>query len=186
MKRGGARAPRPAASVRARGAGALVALGIGLFLSGCASTPSYVYRPVPGRTASLGADGRAIAPARAPRAVRAAIDAGNRIAGLPYRRGGGHGSGGGIDRAYDCSGAASHVLRSAGLLRGSTTSTGFRRYGVRGRGEWISVYARRGHVFLSVAGLRFDTGWNGGERGPRWTTRGRPARGYALRHPAGL
>jgi hypothetical protein len=153
-----------------------------LLLAGC-SGPSYVYRYVPGKTATL-SDGRAIAPPAAPPAVQAAVAAGNRIAGLPYAYGGGHGRG--IDSGYDCSGASSYVLREAGLLGEATTSTGFRRYGERGEGEWISIYARRGHVFLVIAGVRFDTGWGEGARGPQWTTQGRPASGAVIRHPTGL
>ena len=154
-----------------------------VLMTGCASTAPYVYRYVPGKTAIL-RNGYAIAPPSAPEAVLAAIAAGNRIAGLPYGMGAGHGTG--IDTAYDCSGAASFVLSAAGRLRGTTTSEGFRQYGVGGYGDWISVYARRGHVFLAVAGLRFDTGWTDGPRGPQWTTRSRPAKGCVVRHPRGL
>lgn len=113
-----------------------------------------------------------------------AIAAGNRIAGAPYRRGGGHGRA--DDGGFDCSGATSYVLRAAGLMDDCMPSRAFRRYGVAGRGEWIDIYARRGHVFLAVAGLRFDTGWHGQEEGPRWTTRSRPASGAVIRHPQGL
>ena len=66
---------------------------------------------------------------------------------------------------FDCSGATSYVLRAAGRLRDSVPSEGFRHYGESGPGRWISVYARDGHVFLVVAGLRFDTGWTGHEHG---------------------
>ncbi len=158
------------------------ALLLALFLTGCAS-PSYHYQYVPGRTASL-TDGLATAPASAPPAVQAAVAAGNRIAGLPYQYGGGHGPG--LDTGYDCSGATSYILRAAGRLEASTTSTGFRSYGRSGEGKWISLYARRGHVFLVVAGLRYDTGWGTGARGPRWTTVSRPAKGAVIRHPTGL
>lgn len=151
-------------------------------LSAC-SSPSYTYRYVPGRTAQL-VGGYAVAPLAAPPEVQAAIAAGNRIAGLPYGYGGGHGLE--VDSAYDCSGATSYVLRAAGKLDGSRTSTGFRKYGEPGEGEWITIYARKGHVFLSVAGLRFDTGWTRGPKGPQWTTRDRPASGAVLRHPPGL
>ncbi len=155
------------------------------FLSGCAgSSPRrYAYKPIPGKTATL-YGGQAIAPASAPRAVHAAIEAGNRIAGLPYRYGAGHTRG--LSNAYDCSGAASYVLCEAGLLDQPTTSSAFRRYGSRGHGRWINVYARNGHVFLVVAGLRFDTGWGTGAEGPKWTTKGRPLNGAVVRHPAGL
>lgn len=155
---------------------------LSLLAGGC-SSPSYAYRYVPGKSATL--DGRyAVAPRSAPPAVRAAIDAGNRIAGMPYRYGGGHGAG--ADSGYDCSGAASYVLRNAGLLDGSMPSKGFRSYGKSGEGKWISVYARKDHVFLVVAGLRFDTGWTHGPKGPQWTTTSRPGKGAVVRHPTGL
>ena len=154
-----------------------------ILLAGCASTPPYAYRRVPGRTAALH-EGVAFAPAAAPEAVHAAIAAGNRIAGLPYARGGGHGRG--PVSAYDCSGAASYVLREAGLLGDSMPSSGFRCYGEKGAGKWISIYARTDHVFLVLAGLRFDTGYTGGTKGPRWTTRSRPTNGAVVRHPRGL
>jgi len=155
----------------------------GLLLLGACSTPRYQYRYIPGKSAVL-RNGYAEAPPKAPRAVRAAISAGNRIAGLPYRYGAGHGTE--LAQAYDCSGAASYILREAGLLDGVCTSTEFRHFGKSGEGKWITVYARKGHVFLSVAGLRFDTGWTQQHEGPRWTTQSRPADGTSLRHPPGL
>ena len=151
-----------------------------LFLGGCASAPPYVYRYVPGKTATL-RDGYAIAPPDAPEAVQAAIAAGNRIAGLPYVWGGGHRRA--IDTGYDCSGSASYLLQAAGKLDSAMTSKAFRHYGESGPGDWINIYARRDHVFLSVAGLRFDTGWADGPRGPKWSTRSRPSNGAVLRHP---
>jgi hypothetical protein len=160
----------------------LIALAV--LFAACGGPEPYQYRYIPGHTATL-EGATAIAPPEAPAAVVRAIDAGNRIAGLPYRYGGGHAVE--EDTAFDCSGAASYVLRSAGLLRGSMPSTGFRRYGESGLGRWISVYARHDHTFLVVAGLRFDTGYRGGGAdGPAWTTRGRPASGSVVRHPAGL
>ncbi len=153
-----------------------------LLITGCAS-PSYTYRYIPGRTATL-RGGTAVAPPSAPADVHAAIAAGNRIAGLPYGYGRGHGSG--IDTAYDCSGAASFVLQATGRLSSPTTSTAFRRFGEKGEGKWISIYARKGHVFLVVAGLRFDTGYGDGARGPRWSARSRPAPDAVIRHPRGL
>ena len=153
-----------------------------LFLTGC-STHGYTYHYVPGKTATL-QDGVAISPEDAPDAVQAAIAAGNRIAGLPYRYGGGHGSG--EDSGYDCSGSVSYVLRGAGLLDGCMPSGSFRRYGRSGDGDWITIWARSGHVFMSVAGLRFDTGWHGQNEGPRWTKKSRPGAHYELRHPSGL
>ena len=165
---------------------ALLLLAVAALLTGaCAGPRSYTYHYVPGRTATVDGSGIAEAPARAPAAVQAAIAAGNRISEADYVFGGGHGDG--AAEGFDCSGSASYVLRAAGCLRGSTNSDGFRRYGAEGAGDWISVYARRGHVFLVVAGLRFDTGWTGHQHsGPRWTTRDRPADGYEIRHPTGL
>jgi hypothetical protein len=150
--------------------------------SGCDST-RYTYHYVPGKTALL-RGGHAVAPPDAPPTVVKAIEAGNRIAGLPYRWGGGHGSG--VDTGYDCSGTASYVLREAGLLHGCMVSKDFRAFGKRGEGEWISVYAKDGHVFLAVAGVRLDTGWTKDSEGPQWSTQDRPASGCTLRHPVGL
>ena len=160
----------------------LLCAGVAALLSAC-SSPSYEFHPIPGKTGFI-EQGYAYPPPAAPPQVHAAIAAGNRIAGLPYRRGGGHARE--IDTAYDCSGAASYVLREAGLMRSSMPSAGFRRYGKSGEGDWISIYARKGHVFLVVAGLRFDTGWSDDPDGPHWTTRSRPANGCVIRHPSGL
>lgn len=163
----------------------LLLLTAAVLVVGCAGTPPYVYQYIPGKTARLTEDGQATTPPRAPEAVARAIAAGNEIAGSAYVYGGGHGSNGG---GFDCSGSTSYVLRATGHLRGVMTSDEFRHYGESGAGRWVSVYARSGHVFLVVAGLRFDTGWTGGHgsTGPRWTTRSRPADGCVLRHPAGL
>ncbi len=155
-----------------------------LFLAGCAGPPPYVYTYIPGRTAILN-NGYAIAPPAAPADVQVAVAAANRIAGMPYVYGAGHSSAD-FDSAYDCSGAASFVLKAAGLVDSPMPSYAFRRYGEDGPGNWITIYARRDHVFLVIAGLRFDTGWTGEGRGPRWTTRSRPTDGCVLRHPGEL
>ncbi|XHR29566.1 MAG: peptidoglycan endopeptidase [Chthoniobacteraceae bacterium] len=162
---------------------ALAALALGVILTGCGSPAPYHYTYIPGKTAVV-QSGHAVPPPEAPARVKAAIEAGNRIAGLPYRMGGGHARLN--DSAYDCSGASSFVLRQAGLLDSTIPSYGFRHYGERGYGDWISVYARKGHVFLVVAGLRFDTGYGKGAKGPRWTTASRPANGCVVRHPEGF
>jgi hypothetical protein len=155
-----------------------------LSFAGCAAPAPYVYRHIPGRTAELHGE-VATAPANAPPPIHAAIAAANEIAGSPYRRGGGHNSAARAD-AYDCSGAASFVLCAAGILNEPMPSSTFRRFGEPGAGEWISVVARRDHVFLVIAGLRFDTGWTGAPHGPRWTTKTRPTNGSVTRHPHGL
>lgn len=143
-----------------------------------------VAAPPPAGRAALAADGRtAVAPAGAPPEVVAAIAAANRITRKPYRYGGGHGRF--EDTAYDCSGAVSYVLHGAGLLARTRDSSALMRYGERGAGRWISVYAHGGHAYVVVAGLRFDTSGRG-EDGPRWRPRPRSGEGYVVRHPPGL
>jgi len=142
-------------------------------------------QPNTGEVAVLDPDGTATAPASAPAAVKAVIDAGNRIIDKPYRYGGGHGKW--EDAGYDCSGSMSYALHGGGLLARALTSSGFSSYGDRGKGRWITTYGSGGHSYMVVAGLRFDTGYNNGSSdGPDWSTRMRPARGYTARHPAGL
>lgn len=136
-----------------------------------------------GRTAMI-KDGVAYAPRNAPAAVKRAIAAGNRLQGKPYKWGGGHSKS--LDSGYDCSGSVSYVLREAGLMKGCATSKSFFSYGKKGEGKWITLYIRNGHVFMTVAGLRLDTGGPGGESGPRWKTATRQGRGHFVRHPKGL
>jgi hypothetical protein len=69
------------------------------------------------------------------------------------------------------------------------SSTEFRKYGRRGRGKWITVYARKGHTFAVIAGLRLDTTPYDNYTGrwaPAWQTTDRPPRGFVARHPVGL
>ena len=141
------------------------------------------YRFDHGRTAML-KNGMAYAPRSAPAEVKRAIAAGNRLQGMPYKWGGGHARH--VDSGYDCSGSVSYVLRNAGLLKGSMPSSGYFNYGKKGAGKWITVYVRRGHVFMTVAGLRLDTGGPGGRSGPRWRVETRQGAGHVMRHPSGL
>ncbi|HEY8961170.1 MAG TPA: NlpC/P60 family protein [Luteolibacter sp.] len=141
------------------------------------------YRFEPGKTAML-RDGLAYAPKSAPKAVKRAIEAGNRLQGKPYKWGGGHARPN--DWGYDCSGTVSYVLREAGLLDGCLPSSGYFKYGKKGEGKWITLYIRKGHVFMTVAGLRLDTGGPGGETGPKWKPETRTVRDTVVRHPAGL
>ena len=108
---------------------------------------------------------------------------GNEIATKPYRYGGGHGRW--RDSGYDCSGSVSFALHGAGLLDTPLDSTGFMSWGVPGKGQWVTNYANSGHSYMIVAGLRFDTSGRA-EDGSRWHTDMRSARGYTVRHPAGL
>jgi cell wall-associated NlpC family hydrolase len=138
---------------------------------------------VPGAKGVVTADGFAIAPDTAPRAVTAVIAAGNKIAKTPYKWGGGHGRW--KDTGYDCSGSVSYALHAGALLDSPLVSGDFARWGSRGRGSWISVYGNAGHVYMVVAGMRFDTSARS-QTGSRWTTVMRSPRGYVITHPDGL
>lgn len=128
-------------------------------------------------------DGTAIAPDNAPDVVKRVIMAGNEIAKFPYKWGGGHGAW--RDNGYDCSGSVSFALAGAGLLGRPLTSGLFMNYGAPGRGRWITIYANPGHIFMVVAGLRFDTSGQG-RAGTRWQADSRDTAGFAVRHIPGL
>ncbi|HEX6587184.1 MAG TPA: hypothetical protein VF052_10560 [Solirubrobacterales bacterium] len=142
----------------------------------------------PGR-AKLRKDGTAVAPADAPAEIQAAIAAGNAIKAMPYRWGGGHRTF--YDSGYDCSGAVSYVLHGAGMLESPMTSGGFASsWGAPGKGRWITVFGNAGHVYMVVAGLRFDTSAVGEKlnqgSGPRWRKTKRKPRGYAMKYFPGF
>lgn len=60
-------------------------------------------------------------------------------------------------------------------------------WGEPGVGRWITVYANASHVYMTIAGLRFDTRDDlPGVRGPRWHQEMAEPRGFVARHPAGL
>ena len=173
--------------MRAVGFVGLVAL-LGLVGTSCsnqvsAGRYSVAYEAQDGRSAVL-RNGFAYAPEGAPFAVKRAIAAANRIVGKPYKWGGGHARLN--DTGYDCSGTVSYVLREAGLMMGQRPSKGFFSYGKRGPGKWITIYVRNGHVFMTIAGLRLDTGGSGNRTGPRWNPEKRKTRGHVMRHPPGL
>ncbi len=131
-------------------------------------------------------DGQAVAPPSAPPAVKAMIEAGNRIRHRPYHWGGGHRSWN--SAGYDCSGSVSYVLHAAGMLEWPLDSTGFMRWGDGGGGSWVRIYANHEHVFAVIAGLRWDTSYttDGDRSGPGWSEEMRPTGGFRLRHPFGL
>lgn len=137
-----------------------------------------------GKTAYIGPDGKAVAPPKAPRRVKRMIAAANSLTDKPYVYGGGHRSFN--DTGYDCSGATSYVLHAGGKLDRPLVSQNFFDYGKKGYGKWVTVYVRDGHVFLVIAGLRFDTGGTWNSTGPRWKPQRRGAKGYFVRHPSGL
>jgi cell wall-associated NlpC family hydrolase len=128
-------------------------------------------------------DGTAVAPDNAPEVVKRVILAGNEIAKFPYKWGGGHGAW--RDNGYDCSGSVSFALAGAGLLGRPLTSGLFMNYGAPGQGRWITIYANSGHIFMIVAGLRFDTSGQG-RAGTRWQEESRSTAGFAVRHIPGL
>jgi hypothetical protein len=150
----------------------------------------------PGGKAKLLPDGSAAAPADAPIEVQQAIWAANNIQDKPYKWGGGHAK---IeDTGYDCSGTVSYALLHAGLLKSPLPSGPFMRWGAKGRGTWITVFANGGHAFAVIAGLRLDTSSYSSrtaskrkyakalERGPRWRPTKRPGQGFRKRHPVGF
>jgi cell wall-associated NlpC family hydrolase len=163
----------------------------GQLTGGTLNTPDTVAPQVPAGTTPVPqtahtavlAHGAAVAPADAPAAVQAAIAAANHIRHRPYIWGGGHASF--RARGYDCSGAVSYVLHAAGLLSFPEVSGALAHWGVQGEGQWITVYANRGHAFMIIAGLRFDTS-GAGASGPRWRPESRWLSGFHRRHPAGL
>ena len=143
------------------------------------------------------ASGLAAAGQSAPAAVKAMVAAGNRLYGKPYIWGGGHGpSLDTLQPGYDCSSAVSYVLHAGGALGPSALVSGeLASWGLPGPGRYVTVYANSGHAFMYVAGLRFDTSYNGtdtgpnaGQSGPRW--RVYPTvpswAAWSVRHPAGL
>jgi hypothetical protein len=147
----------------------------------------------PATWTSLGIPGRAIVLKRRSHArrdregalavVRRIIAAGDRIAGMPYKYGGGHGTWN--DGGYDCSGSVSYALHGGGLLDSALTSGDFMSWGAPGKGRWITIYASPGHVYMVVNGRRFDTTGRD-ETGSRWQATERSPSGYTVRHPAGF
>ena len=138
---------------------------------------------VAGEDGKVNEDGFAVPPRSAPKAVKDVVAAGNEIAKTPYKWGGGHASWG--DTGYDCSGSVSFALHAAGLLDSPLVSGSFARWGDSGPGAWITIYANADHVYMIVAGMRFDTSARS-RTGSRWTMEERPSDGFAVTHPDGL
>jgi hypothetical protein len=151
------------------------------------TSPSGVPTPaptVPGAAATLAGE-RAIAPSSAPKAVKRVIAFANRIRSTPYIWGGGHARW--WDKGYDCSGSVSYALHGGKLLEAPLVSGSFMSWGEPGPGKWITIYANRQHVYMSVAGLRWDTGGDApGVTGPRWHSEPFSGKGFVVRHPPGL
>jgi cell wall-associated NlpC family hydrolase len=138
--------------------------------------------PASGDRAEVTPEGQAAVPFAAPQQVATVVQAANQIAKTPYRWGGGHGAW--RDKGYDCSGSVSFALAAAGLLDGPLTSGGFLNWGAPGRGKWITIWTNPSHVWMEIAGIRYDTG--GLRSGTRWQPTMRPRTGFTPRHPPGL
>lgn len=128
-------------------------------------------------------NGVALPPLEAPDEVLRIIEAGNSIAKTPYKWGGGHGKW--QDTGYDCSGSVSFALASAGLMNSPLASGPFMKWGKPGKGKWVTIYTNPGHMFMEVAGIRFDTS-GARKTGSRWQNAKRPLAGFVARHPPGL
>ncbi len=154
-------------------------------LEGVALTPGQRARLLPG--------GLAAAPQDAPLAVKEIIAAGNQIVGKPYVYGGAHGLPlSALAPAYDCSSSVEHLLYGARLLPVTygAASSQLESFGQSEPGHWLTLYANANHVFMYVAGLRWDThdaaGPGDGSAGIGWHPLVRSSAGFVPRHPAGL
>jgi 3D (Asp-Asp-Asp) domain-containing protein len=151
----------------------------------------------PGQTAKVLPDGLAAAPKEAPVAVKDMIAAGNRLDHATYVYGGGHGpSLDTLQPSYDCSSSVSYVLHAGGAFGATAEVSGeLESYGEAGPGKWVTVYANSEHAFMYVAGIRFDTSYNGtdtgpneNQSGPRWRVFPEVPKWaqWVVRHPPGL
>jgi len=161
--------------------------------SGCGGASPAGLPLTSGPRATLLPNGLAAAPAGAPAAVKGMIAAGNEIVGKPYVYGGGHGLPlSQIAPAYDCSSSVSHLLWGGGLLPATAdeTSGALESFGLPGLGRWVTIYASPAHVYMYVAGLRWDThnaaGAGDGSSGIGWHPLIRSSAGFVARHPVGL
>ncbi len=137
---------------------------------------------------SVGGDGQIPIPAGIPEVVQRVIAGANAITDFPYVYGGGHASF--VDDAYDCSGSVSYALAAGGLLSAPETSGSLESWGAAGPGQWITVYASAGHVYMyvNVGGrwMRFDTVGRSGPFASRWQPEIRSNAGFVARHPPGF
>ena len=133
---------------------------------------------------TLDTNGMVQPPADAPEAVKEMIAAGNAIATLPYIYGGGHASF--QADGYDCSGSVSYVLAAAGLVTSPMVSGQFDTWGQPGPGKWVTIYSNADHVWMTIAGWRFDTVAQAEDGGTRWAQGGGEFAGFDVEHPVGL
>ncbi len=133
-------------------------------------------------------DGLAMPAPGTPTAIVNMIDAANKIAFDPYIYGGGHQCF--IARGYDCSGSVSYALHAGDLLATPLDSSQFVKYGLAGKGNWITIYTNGPtHAYMEIAGLWFDTAAQSAANGnDRWSTTRIAEPGYGkfmARHPSG-
>jgi hypothetical protein len=161
--------------------------------TGCGSAGGGAVPITSGPRARLLPDGRAAAPGGAPPAVKGIVAAGNEIVGRPYTYGGGHGTPlNEVSPTYDCSSSVEHLLYGGRLLPVDydAASGTLESFGRPGPGRWVTIYASADHVFMYVAGLRWDThnaaGPDDGSAGIGWHPLIRESAGFVVRHPVGL
>jgi hypothetical protein len=125
--------------------------------------------------------------------VKEIIAAGNRIHDRPYGPADHAVERSPIHREYDCSSSTAFALLGAGLVTGGVNYVSGTFMGMYepGRGRWVTIYAHGGHVWMIVAGIRWDTSHYGATApagsGPRWSENlARPTGGFVVRHPRGL
>jgi cell wall-associated NlpC family hydrolase len=137
---------------------------------------------------SVGGNGQIPIPAGIPEVVQRVIAGANAIADFPYVYGGGHASF--VSNSYDCSGSVSYALAAGGLLSAPETSGALESWGAPGPGQWITIYANAGHVYMyvNVGGrwMRFDTVGRSGPYASRWQPEIRSNAGFVARHWPGL
>ena len=144
------------------------------------------FTAVPGGE-SIGGNGTIPIPPNVPEAVQRVIAGANEIADFPYVYGGGHASF--VDTGYDCSGSVSYALAAGGLINRTEVSGEMESWGAPGPGRWLTLFANQGHVWMIVAGLRFDTSGRAGPFGTRWSpwaTHPRFTNTFVVRHWPGL
>ena len=141
-------------------------------------------------------NGKALAPRNAPATVVDVIAAANRLVGLPYRYGGGHGPypgpgqqpDGKLDTGYDGSGATSFVLHAAGLLPEPLSAEQLGQFGRPGPGHWVTILVCADGAHMIIAGMAFDAhpGPSDSHAGPHWRAVAPDSdSGCVVRHPDG-
>jgi hypothetical protein len=149
----------------------------------------FVPPPPPPQKAMI-VNGKAVAPAGAPRRIKRVIAAGNRLIGKPYRYGGGHKPyvRGVLDSGYDCSGTVSFALYGGRFLKSPLPSGPMMSWARSGPGRWLTVYAHSSHAYMVVAGLRLDTSMRDdpSRTGPGWSKKLRRSAEFTPRHPRGF